>query len=241
MLWGIVNKQWVLYPQWVYIFPALSFEVLLICKRKHRAIIINPPEYKGPANRFNGVSLCAVNCGGGGLGSGGVGCSVGTASSSAVTTGATERLWSSWSVCFCVCLLTPCSCRIYENGLLEGRVWLSFRNYIFEISCMTWLFAERFINLKFEWCVFVCVCVCVCVVCMCVCVVCVCWECILGRAQEWFRTSWASSTFKIKTRKEPFILLRKRIWKRIHRHTHIRKEGSISCSVVSDSLWPYRL
>ena len=171
MLWGIVNKhiiQWVLYPQWIYIFPALSFEVLLICKRKHRAIIINPLEYKGPANRFNGLSLRAVNCcGGGALGSGGVGCSVGTVSSSAVTIGATKRLWSSWSVCFCVCLLTPCSCRIYENGLLEGRVWLSFRNYIFKISCMTWLFADIFIKLKFKWCVCVCMCVCVCV---CVCV-----------------------------------------------------------------------
>ena len=38
---------------------------------------------------------------------------------------------------FFVCLLTPCSCRIYENGLLEGRVGLFFRNYIFKISCMT--------------------------------------------------------------------------------------------------------
>ena len=33
----------------------------MICKRKHRAIIINPVEYKGPANRFSGMILYAVN------------------------------------------------------------------------------------------------------------------------------------------------------------------------------------
>lgn len=106
VLWGIVNKhiiQWVLYPQWIYIFPALSFEVLLICKRKHRAVIINPLEYKGPANRFNGMSLCAPNCCGGADWKWRGNVPGGTVSSSAVTIGSTKRLWSSWFRRFFVC------------------------------------------------------------------------------------------------------------------------------------------
>ena len=173
VLWGIVNKhtiQWVLYPQWIYIFPALSFEVLLICKRKHRAIIINPLDYKGPASSFNGTSLHSVNCcGGAGLGSEGVGCSVGTISFSAGTVGSTKRLWSSWSVCFCVCLLTSCSHRIMK--MVYQRVEYDCPLEIIFLKFLVWLdFAERFVNLKFKWCV----CEALYVKCVCVCMLRVC-------------------------------------------------------------------
>ena len=56
-----IIQHFLKYPLWIYIFPTLSVEALLICNRKHRAIIINPIEYKGPANRFSGVISYAVN------------------------------------------------------------------------------------------------------------------------------------------------------------------------------------
>lgn len=67
MWWRMVNKHIIQHffffkcTLWIYIVPAHSFETLLICNRKHRAIIINPVEYKGPANRFSSVIFYAVN------------------------------------------------------------------------------------------------------------------------------------------------------------------------------------